>query len=325
MFSTLLIHNCATIGGRSTTITLKVSPSFPGAIWFRERRGEPAPETWDSKDVSKANGTLELSLLGRIAEGRIGVTYIAKVVSATHAPLVPQARLPDTVCLKFAKPKFSRSLAREAWVYEQLDSLQGISIPNFYGFFSSSMVEQPAFPNLEFTPWTDRKHQIEEIDSPPSDIDEFPSPDWLADDVPPYPGDAPSYEDPSGYQKTSPWCRWVRPQENPTISVIVLEHLGETCTGNRRNDVLAAVREVLEDIAEHGLIHSNVAAWNVLSLRDRADSQARYCQRHDTVHPWRIIDFDPCGMVEMNNRNPHGRILLEMAGKVFPTSPGFSF
>ncbi|EAU81215.2 protein kinase subdomain-containing protein PKL/ccin3 [Coprinopsis cinerea okayama7 len=226
MFSTLLIHTCGTIGGRSTTITLKVSPSFPGAIWFRERRGEPAPKTWDSKDVSKANGTLELSLLGRIAEGRIGVTHIAKVVSVTHGPLDPQARLPDTVCLKFAKPEFSR-----------------------------------------------RSDRIEETDSPPSDIDEFPSPDWLADDVPPYPGDLPSYEDPSGYQKTSSWYRWGRPQENPTISVIVLEHLGETCTGDRArgNDVLMAVREVLEDIAEHGLIHSNVTAWNALSLRDRAD------------------------------------------------------
>ncbi|EFI27581.1 protein kinase subdomain-containing protein PKL/ccin3 [Coprinopsis cinerea okayama7 len=243
MFSTLLIHTCGTIGGRSTTITLKVSPSFPGAIWFRERRGEPAPKTWDSKDVSKANGTLELSLLGRIAEGRIGVTHIAKVVSSSVA------------------------------VWRERHGSTSSSIPNFYGFFSSSMAEQPAFPNLEFTPWTNRKHRIEETDSPPSDIDEFPSPDWLADDVPPYPGDLPSYEDPSGYQKTSSWYRWGRPQENPTISVIVLEHLGETCTGDRArgNDVLMAVREVLEDIAEHGLIHSNVTAWNALSLRDRAD------------------------------------------------------
>ncbi|EAU81071.1 protein kinase subdomain-containing protein PKL/ccin3 [Coprinopsis cinerea okayama7 len=238
MFSTLIINRCATVSGKSAAITLKVSPSYPSAIWFREHRGEPAPESWNSKDVSNAEGTLELTLLDRIREGRVGVTYTAKVVAAMRSDVDVRPTLPETVCLKFAKQEFSRGLAREAWFYEQIEPLQGVSVPIFYGFFSSPMVEQPGFPNLEFTPWTNRKYSYEDTtDSPPNNINQYPSQDWLPDDVPPYRGRPSHNENPSGYQQNSPWYRWNYTQDNPTVSVIVLELLGETCTGLRGPEV----------------------------------------------------------------------------------------
>ncbi|EAU90700.2 protein kinase subdomain-containing protein PKL/ccin3 [Coprinopsis cinerea okayama7 len=232
MFSTLLINNCATVGGKSTTISLEVSPSHPSAIWYRKHRGEPAPVNWNSKKVAEGEGELELTLLERISEGRIGVTYVAKVDSAMRGDVDLRAMLPEKVCLKFAKPEFCRSLAREAWFYEQLESCQGASIPIFYGFFSSSMAEQPWSPNLTFTPWTTRKHQFD-TDSLPREIDQYPSLDLLPDDMLPDWRRKSPIEDPSGYQQNSSWYRWSPSEDNPTISVLVLELLGETCTGKK--------------------------------------------------------------------------------------------
>ncbi|KAG2003759.1 protein kinase subdomain-containing protein PKL/ccin3 [Coprinopsis cinerea AmutBmut pab1-1] len=322
MFSTLLINHCATVGGKPATVTFNASPSYPSAIWDRQRRGEPAPKTWNSKDVSKFEGTLELTLLERISEGRIGVTYVAKITSATQGNTDHRAKLPETVCLKFAKPEFSRSLAREAWFYEQLGSCQGVSIPQFYGFFSSSMAEQPCFPDLEFTPWTNTRHRIEDTDKPPKNIDQYPSPDWLDDDLPAYQH---RYEDPSGYRDNSPWYRWSRPRDNPTISVMVLELLGEPCTGWKGPDVKMAIKEVLDDIARKGVVHTDFSAWNVLSLRDPLCSSVAACSRHNVVHPWKVIDFDRCRMVDKKNRNWVGKKVPTSASRYLQNIDGFTF
>ncbi|EAU83810.1 protein kinase subdomain-containing protein PKL/ccin3 [Coprinopsis cinerea okayama7 len=183
MFSTLLIHDCGTVDGEPITITLKVSPSFPGAVWFQEDWEQPVPAAWGPKDNSDFDGTLAIRLVERISEGRIGVTYAPQVVSATRRGSDVKSTLPPTLCLKFAKLEFSRSLAREAWFYEQLESLQGISVPLSFGFFASTAKEQPHFPDIEFKPWTNRSVLFEDTDPIPHNIDQYPSPDWLADTV----------------------------------------------------------------------------------------------------------------------------------------------
>lgn len=42
---------------------------------------------------------------------------------------------PQEFCVKLVKPQFIRSLAREAWFYEQLAELQGVAVPRCFGFF----------------------------------------------------------------------------------------------------------------------------------------------------------------------------------------------
>ncbi|KAG2012248.1 protein kinase subdomain-containing protein PKL/ccin3 [Coprinopsis cinerea AmutBmut pab1-1] len=320
-FAKLRINNCAIVDGKPTAITLEVSPSHPGAIWYRERRGGPPPPNWNSTDISDAEGELELTLLDRISEGRIGITYVAKVVSAKRGNVDLRATLPETVCIKFAKPEFCRGLAREAWFYEQLESCQGTCIPNFYGFFSSSMREQACSLNLEFTPWTTREHHYQEdTDSPPQD--NLPSADWLTDDLTPhYAGFESPHEDPSGYQQNSPWYRWNRDADNPTFSVLILELLGEPCTGERGIDVKEAIEEALDDIMAQGVVHGNISAWNILSIRDPINSSR--CSRHNAVHSWRVIDFDGCAKVDIENLTDYGTMMLSIGREALHRDNGF--
>ncbi|EAU85077.1 protein kinase subdomain-containing protein PKL/ccin3 [Coprinopsis cinerea okayama7 len=305
MFSTLVIHDCGTVDGELITVTLKASPSFPGAVWYQEDWDQPVPATWGPKDVSAFDETLELRLVGRISEGRIGVAYIAKVVSATRNGADVRTTLPPTLCLKFAKPEFSRSLAREAWVYEQLESLQGTSVPSSFGFYASTAAEQPSFPNLEFEPWRNREVLFEDTDKVPSNIDEYASPDWLTDDVPEY-YDEGTFGDPL-YKLNSPWFEWARLPDNPTISVLVLELLGEACTGVKTAADKQAIKEVMDDLAEAGVLHDNITPWNTLAFKPSSHGEARLCPRHNVVHPWRIIDFDRSRMVNPKNLGELGK------------------
>ncbi|EAU87287.2 protein kinase subdomain-containing protein PKL/ccin3 [Coprinopsis cinerea okayama7 len=290
MFSTLLIHDCVVgDGARTTSITLRPSPSFPGAVWFQQDRAQPAPATWGPKDPSNFDGTLELSLVERISEGRIGVTYAADVVSAVTAA-----------------PEFSRSLAREAWFYEQMSSLQGISVPLYFGFFTSTAPDVAA--DFGFEPWMDRKVLFEDTDTIPDNIDQYPSADWLTDDVPEN-DDQEIYENPPS-KLDSPWYKWNRDAAKPTISVLVLELLGEPCTGWKTKADKQAVKEVMDDLAELGVMHDNLTPWNTLVFKPSPHGEARLCPRHNVVHPWRIIDFDRSTMADPNNLNEYGRRMV---------------
>ncbi|EAU89061.1 protein kinase subdomain-containing protein PKL/ccin3 [Coprinopsis cinerea okayama7 len=307
MFSTILIHNCGSIDGEPTTITLKASPSFPAALWYQQDWERPVPATWAAKDVSGFDGTLEIKLVERISEGRIGITYVAQVISATQSGSDVRSTIPSTLCLKFAKPEFSRSLAREAWFYEQLESLQGISVPLSFGFFASTASEQPKFPGVdfEFEPWTDRQVLFEDTDSTPDNIDEYPSPDWLTDDVPEYYAER-TFEH-THHELDSPWYQWSRNlDDNPTISVLVLELLGEPCTGRKTAADKHAIHEVMDDLAAVGVVHDNLTPWNTLAFKPSPQSEPQLCPRHGVVHPWRIIDFDRSKMADPTNLSDFG-------------------
>jgi hypothetical protein len=228
MFSTLLIHECGLHLNQPISFSFKVSPSFPSLPWKQENK-LPAPDSWAPKDISNASGCLELKLQTRIAEGRTGVTFSAQVISATMdggGDIL--SSMPPTVCLKFAKQEFCRSLAREAWMYERLEKCQGTSIPQCYGFFSSKMGQQSHSPHTTtFVPWEDRIYSFEETDEGPPPI-WSPSPDWLPDD------DGHSADDCDDPVRTeSLWNTWQRDNNDPTLAVLVLELLGEPCDGRR--------------------------------------------------------------------------------------------
>jgi len=84
MFSTLIIRDCALSASKiPTTVVLKATPSFPACSYDLKNDPPPVPDSWAARDVSAAQGTLEVSLLERISEGRMGVAYSAHVISAT--------------------------------------------------------------------------------------------------------------------------------------------------------------------------------------------------------------------------------------------------
>jgi len=213
------------------TVALKATPSFPACSYDPKKDPPPVPDLWAARDISAAQGTLEVSLLERISEGRMGVAYSANVISATTNDSDTTNTLPESVCLKFTKPLYSRSLAREAWFYEQLAECQGTSIAQYYGFFSSTFSEQTNTPEL-LVPWRDLEHPRDpNEDEKHLSWSPVLSPDCLIDDQP-----SPLYFwDTRNFKRDSLWNTWHFSTQDPTISVLALELLGERCSEQWEN------------------------------------------------------------------------------------------
>jgi hypothetical protein len=180
-FATVVIHT----SHAGQPLVLKASVSFPAVPYRIQDKDKPLPPSWNAKDSSSAEGHLELRLFERLGEGRISTVYSATVLSARQGGGIDiTSSLPQKLCLKFAKKEFCRSLARDAWFYEQLHHLQGVAIARSYGFYGSTVKEQgenQVAANFEghFGPWQDYKHIPRYI----SDVAEWSSSmDWLPDD-----------------------------------------------------------------------------------------------------------------------------------------------
>jgi hypothetical protein len=84
MFSTLIIRDCALSASQILiSVSLKVATSFPACAYDYIKNPHPVPDSWAARGISTVQGTLEVSLLARISEGRMGVAYSAHVISAT--------------------------------------------------------------------------------------------------------------------------------------------------------------------------------------------------------------------------------------------------
>ena len=86
-------------GTYSVSVPLKAIPSFPVCAFDTRKKARPVPDSWAARDVSFAQGTLEISLLGRISKGWIGLAYSARVISATANGSDITDTLPESVCL----------------------------------------------------------------------------------------------------------------------------------------------------------------------------------------------------------------------------------
>jgi hypothetical protein len=171
-----------------------------------------SPPSWCGKKTNGDEGDIPSS------EGQIGVTYSARVISATtEGGSDVTSTLPEIVCLKFAKKQHLRSLAREAWFYEQLAELQGISIAHCYGYFSSTFSKQQSLDSI--VPWGEIECPYNPDDEPTSWTS--PSADWLPDD----PTDC-DFHDKRGFKRDSLWNTWNFAEGDP---VLILEKLGERC------------------------------------------------------------------------------------------------
>ncbi|KAH6903227.1 hypothetical protein BKA70DRAFT_1514958 [Coprinopsis sp. MPI-PUGE-AT-0042] len=293
-FATVVIHDMQA-SGSFHSLVLKPSASFPAAPYRVEDKGKPLPPSWDAKDISSAEGHLELRLLERLAEGRIGTVYSAAVVAATRGGIDITSTLPPKLCLKFAKKQFCRSLARDAWFYEQLQDLQGAAIAHSYGFYTSTLKEQES------------KHlgAFESIFLLGRIIAEWsPSLDWLPDDEK---HDPPRYIDISGFKSRSSWNEWNWDRENPVIAVHVMELLGIPCAkiweqGEKRPDLHQEISHVADDLSKAGAWHSDITAFNILQSEDGGNGDvqvtvSRLCPNHRVIHKWRVVDFDRSTMV----------------------------
>ncbi|KAG5641201.1 hypothetical protein DXG03_005772 [Asterophora parasitica] len=342
-FSSLTIHDCVVENGVSVPVVVEASPSFPARRYTDDWDDPPPPtvETWAARPILLDGSSLDVSLTGLIGEGRIGMTYSARVNSARDATgLDVTDSVPKEICLKFAKPPYVRSLAREAWFYEQLHKWQGISTAKCFGFFSAT----PDGTLAEcVVPWKESKKVPRRRYNPDDgSVYQPPMKDFLPDEAPDPLG---LYSDEHGFHRDSPWKTWEHSAESPLLAVLALEKLGShyfmpdeepperleslryVCLqtlsivtsanypdiGSIRN----SLRSMVDDIAQEGIHHNDITAFNILGVPEES---LTLCPRHNRRHKWRLVDFDRadkmdpqnCGSVEFQRV----RLQVRCIGKV---------
>lgn len=227
MFSTISLHS-SVLGDESKTVIMHISTSYPAPAYYPKNQNRHVPRSWGRKKPSLSHGNLDVTLVERVSEGRIGVVYRAHVNRATTGEGIDvTSSLPTLVCLKFAKQHHCRSLAREAWFYVQFQQWHGISIPNYYGFYVSTVNEQGLSLDT-FQPWTNLETPSSigpEFEEDTELAREYRSMDWLRDDTP----NASKYFSISKYRNGSRWFTWNVDQDNPDIGLIIMEYLGQPC------------------------------------------------------------------------------------------------
>ncbi|EPQ50832.1 hypothetical protein GLOTRDRAFT_133575 [Gloeophyllum trabeum ATCC 11539] len=149
--STLVVHGLAKDHeGRAVPLVFTSAPSEmqDGVCFHTTGPGLQAtlPERPPSALSPPADGVLDMSIADQLGAGRIGCVY-AVSVSYCSVP----AKVPPLV-VKVTSRDRCDELAKEAWVYEELDEcLQGVSIPRCYGRF---LAELP--PRVDVLSWKRR-------------------------------------------------------------------------------------------------------------------------------------------------------------------------
>ena len=148
----MFIFSTLTLGGTHLpeAITLSATKAFPARQCdfvddrYRNRKG------WAARSLYKDQPRLSLELGERLGGGRTGVVYAARLfeIAPSTDSEAEGAIVDSDLCVKIARPNRSRTLAREAWVYDQLTegSFRGVSVPRCYGFFTATLSpeEMPA-------------------------------------------------------------------------------------------------------------------------------------------------------------------------------------
>jgi len=75
------------------------------------------------------------------------------------------------------------------------------------------------------------------------------------------------------------------------------------------------VKYLVEDLCEHGIVHTNLTVFNLLKFPGPENSVSR-CPRHNITHRWRVIDFDRSLIFDMQ----HGRESTKRALKGMNTN-----
>lgn len=172
--------------------------------------------------MDRTNLSLELGEF--IGGGRSAVVYAVNVLATEPRGESHQSL---ELCIKVARPNHCRTLAREAWMYEQLVEgvHQGVIVPRCYGFFTAELCSD----QLPFPLWSGddyyRGATMEDIDS-----DDLTQDDLLPDD------DRVSRTSQSGPANSSPWNEWRPDSAKPLLSILVLARGGKNYTPEDHTD-----------------------------------------------------------------------------------------
>ncbi|KAE9397209.1 hypothetical protein BT96DRAFT_77803 [Gymnopus androsaceus JB14] len=148
-FSSITLHGLNSSKGPSL-IHLIRNQSFPAKRYASDLKGtgpEGDSHQWDALSPLVGRLHADLEITEQLSEGRIGMVFAARLVSLRRSVhdetvLAHSLPLPSQFCVKLAKPEYIRSLAREAWFYEQLSKEEGYAgaiTPVCFGFFTCSL------------------------------------------------------------------------------------------------------------------------------------------------------------------------------------------
>ncbi|KAJ8517819.1 hypothetical protein ONZ45_g5064 [Pleurotus djamor] len=159
-FAHISIRNCASANDSPFPLRLSAIKSFPASRYTFTSYGAALKADWSPRPLPQDDSYLEVTLVDFVAEGRIGVTYTAHVNAAKDGNGKDMQNLiGKQVVVKFAKPQFARSLAREAWFYECLEEAQRTAVAGSYGFYTTPL--DPTM-NKDMLPWKQIKIEYKE-------------------------------------------------------------------------------------------------------------------------------------------------------------------
>lgn len=92
---------------------------------------------------------LQLDLGQFIAAGRTGLVYEVQSSTTVTASNGRQVHVPPLVC-KFAARDRNKCISREAWFYDEMQTIQGLAIPHCFGLFEAILPENT---DKDFIPW----------------------------------------------------------------------------------------------------------------------------------------------------------------------------
>ncbi|KAH9842371.1 uncharacterized protein C8Q71DRAFT_801794 [Rhodofomes roseus] len=296
MFSTLTLRGTNLPG----PITLSRRESFPARQYDFKRSKYANRPDWLAVRPPRNSGHLSLELGERIGGGRSAVVYSVKVVP--DASRIDESCDLD-LCIKVARPNRCRSLAREAWILEQLpeDMIQGMSTPRCYGIFAVDL----SSGQLPFPLWSGDDYFMDaspghwEKDDPTQD-------DPLYDDDRPDEARCPG--SPPGARELSPWVNWRPDPDAPLLSVLLMARGGRTFSmaeddWDRSNH--KDIEDILDDLSTMYMLHVDLRPSNVI----RAPSDTQECSMHKYVHKWNVIDL-ASSTVDGPNDNDDAKLAL---------------
>ncbi|KAF8530521.1 hypothetical protein BU17DRAFT_36102 [Hysterangium stoloniferum] len=227
----------------------------PDGFWVRPPSKLPAP----------GNGTLRVNVKDQLGQGRVGTVYSVDILSPEERPHIPP------LVIKVSDRYRSAKLAREAWFYEEMEHLQGVSIGRCYSFFQIELTEECEVPN-----W----RKISEESAEEADEEERCS---LRD--------SDRRRRRAAFFTPNPAAHLTFVRKHHLISVLVLEQLGDHLpVGVTLEGIEQDVYDLHEDLGMLGIEAVDVHWRNILEASDT--SEKLVCPYHGYQHNWRLIDFD---------------------------------
>ncbi|KAF8520583.1 hypothetical protein BU17DRAFT_46465, partial [Hysterangium stoloniferum] len=139
-FSSLVIRGLLKGNDIETKLICLRSTSVPTELMYSNTEENTRPDGFYIRPPSTlpppGDLTLEVSVQGKLGEGRVGFVYDVEKSGTSGS-----REIPDLV-IKVSHRYQSNNLCREAWFYEEMEHLQGIIVARYYGIFQVVLDEQ---------------------------------------------------------------------------------------------------------------------------------------------------------------------------------------